>query len=244
MVLKKRGLLQPFMTTKTSGSASNYIDSEGYWKGFAARLRVIVYNTDLLKEDEVPDSIHDFVAPEWKGKLVIAYPLFGTTEIHFAGLRTLMGDKALEMFRAMLDNDVAVVDGNAQVVNLVARGEYAAGFTDTDDAWSAKQEGKPVGIIFPDQEGMGSMMIPNTVAMIKGCPNPDEAREIIEFLTGREVQDVLANSPSAQIPVADRVMFEESVFKDDSIKVMDVNYEEVAGVLEETRPVLKDIFAR
>ena len=244
MVLKKEGLLQPFLTTKPAEPASIFIDDEGYWRGFAARLRVIVYNTSMLNADTVPKSVMDFAKPEWKGKLTMAYPLFGTTEIHCAALRVAMGEAALDLFKGIIGNEVAILDGNAQVVNMVARGEYAAGLTDTDDAWSAKNEGKSVDFIFPDADGIGALLIPNTVAMIKDCPHPEEARVLIDYLVSDEAQTLLAQSPAAQVPIDSEVRFDKSAFKDAAIKVMTIDYEKVADELEGLRPILKDIFSR
>ena len=244
ILLKKMGILERFMSNKTAEVTSKYSDSDGYWVGFAGRLRVIVYNTELLSETEAPHSVYDFTKPEWKGKLVIAYPLFGTTEVHLAALKLIMGEGADDFFRQLIETDVAYLDGNALVVSLVAQGEYVAGFTDTDDAYSAQLQGKPVGMIFPDQDGMGAMLIPNTAAMVKGCPHPKEARELIEFLTSEKVQIMLAKSSSVQIPLLPEPRFEKSVFKDKDIEVMDIDYEKVAEVMKENRDFLKELFVR
>ncbi len=244
IVLKNKGLLQPYESNQTRRISSNYKDTEHTWTGFAARLRVIVYNTDQLEEKEAPHSIYDFLKPEWKGKLAIGYPLFGTTEIHFAALNLKMGEEVESFFRQMCENEVACLDGNAMVVSFVAQGTYMAGFTDTDDVYSAKQEGKSVDMIFHDQDGMGSLLIPNTVAMIKGAPHPEEAGALIDFLLSEEVQLMLARSPSAQIPIGQTVEFEHSAFKDLDIRVMDVDYEQVAEIMQENRDLLQSIFVR
>ena len=41
----------------------------GNWVGVSARARVVVYNTDRLAESDLPQSIEDFVKPEWKGRV-------------------------------------------------------------------------------------------------------------------------------------------------------------------------------
>src|SRR6185295_15858258 len=117
-------------------------DADGIWTGFAARARVIIYNTDLAKDP--PKSIRDFVKPEWKGKLAIAKPLFGTTATHVAALFALWGDDEAKAFlRGLVDNKVAILSGNAAVRDMVSSGEYAAGLTDTDDANGAIEDRKP-----------------------------------------------------------------------------------------------------
>lgn len=244
ILLKRKGILAKTVSSKMQPHASKYIDSDGYWVGFAGRLRVIVYNTELLTEAQAPKSIKDFADPEWRGKLAIAYPLYGTTEIHFGALKVAMGDSCEDFIRRIKDNDVAYVDGNAQVVSLVAQGKYVAGFTDTDDVNVAILEGKPVGMIFPDQKGMGSLLIPNTVAIVRDCPHPGQALKLVEFLIGEEVQDRLAKSPSAQIPITDNVRFDKSIFGEIDIEVMDVDFDSVADIQENFRKFLTKTFVR
>src|SRR5688500_8274953 len=48
---------------------SRFRDSEGRWVGTSGRARVIVFNTDELSADEVPDSVFDLTDPKWKGKI-------------------------------------------------------------------------------------------------------------------------------------------------------------------------------
>ncbi len=60
----------------------------------------------------------------------------------------------------------------SSVARAVANGELAFGLTDTDDALIEREADWPVAIVFPDQgdEQMGTLLIPNTVAIVKGLP--------------------------------------------------------------------------
>src|SRR5215203_6557955 len=69
LVLKSRGVLAPYRAPNAQTIAATFKDPEGYWTGFSARLRVIVYNTNLVKPDQVPASIFDLADPKWKGKV-------------------------------------------------------------------------------------------------------------------------------------------------------------------------------
>ena len=60
----------------------------------------------------MPESIHDLTGPKWRGKIAMAYPLFGTTATHAAALFANFGDKeAREYFQALKANDVMITDG-------------------------------------------------------------------------------------------------------------------------------------
>src|SRR5215217_1423754 len=54
LVLKSRGVLAPYRSPSAEGIPAALVDPEGYWTGFSARIRVIAYNTKLIKPEEAP----------------------------------------------------------------------------------------------------------------------------------------------------------------------------------------------
>jgi len=84
LVLKDKGVLAPYRSPAAQDIPAQFKDREDYWTGFAARARVLIYNTELLEASEVPQSIFQLTQPQWKGKVALAYPLFGTTATHVA----------------------------------------------------------------------------------------------------------------------------------------------------------------
>jgi iron(III) transport system substrate-binding protein len=72
LVLKSRGALAPYKSPNVEGIPSTFKDHDGYWTGFSARIRVIVYNTNLVKPGDAPKSIYDLTEPKWKGQVAIA----------------------------------------------------------------------------------------------------------------------------------------------------------------------------
>lgn len=189
ILLKERGILEAWEPENAAAIPPAFKDPEHFWTGFAARARVIIYNTEQV--DTPPESIHDFLRPEYRGRCAIALPLFGTTATHAAALFALWGkDEATDFFRALQANDVAFVAGNSVVRDAVARGDYAFGLTDTDDANGAVEDGLPVKWLLPDQDGLGTLLIPNTVALVKGAPHGDGARQLLSHLLSPEVEQV------------------------------------------------------
>ncbi|MBU0762436.1 MAG: extracellular solute-binding protein, partial [Candidatus Altiarchaeota archaeon] len=135
--------------------------------------------------------------------------------------------------------------GNTAVRDAVSSGECDAGLIDTSDANEAKSYGKAVDIIYPDQEsgGLGVFLIPNTVALVKNGPNPENGRKLIDYLLRRETEEKLAYSASAQIPLRSIVSRPESVPYIDDLKLMDVDYNVVAGRMDYSNEFLLDLFA-
>ena len=245
IVLKNEGVIEPYKSPAAAAIPAKYKDPEGYWTGFAARGRVIIYNTNLVQDP--PTSIMDLLKPEWRGKAAIGKPLFGTTATHAAALFAMWGDaKARSFFGELLANDVAVLSGNATVRDFVAAGEYAWGLTDTDDANGAVEDGKPAKWLFPDQEpgGLGALVIPNTVALVKGAPNPEAGKALIDFLLSPEVEAMLAKTRSIQIPLNPAVQAPENVPGLDTIAAMNVDFDAVGAAMPRSSAYIKEEFLK
>ncbi|MCI0479441.1 extracellular solute-binding protein, partial [Candidatus Uhrbacteria bacterium] len=233
IVLKNKGLLEKYVPANAKDIPAEFKDPEGYWTGFAARARVILYNTKMVKPEDAPKSIRDLAKPVFKGKAAIAKPLFGTTCTHAAALFLTLGeDKAKDLFKSLKANEVNVVPGNAMARNKVVDGECAVCLTDTDDAYGAILKKAPVEMVYPDQDGEGTLVIPNAVMLIKGGPNPENAMKLIDFLVTREVEEMLAKSKAAQIPVRPDIPVSDERFRMDKIRATKVDWTKVASQVE------------
>ena len=239
IVLKNKGITTPYQSPSAKGIPSVYKDPEHYWTGFSARARVLIYNNKLLP-DNAPQSIFDLTKEEYKGKVAIANPLFGTTTFHISAIFTALGDEKAKQFMAALKkNDVIIATSNGDVKKRVANGEVACGLTDTDDANEAIKEGADVGIVFLDQNGIGTLVMPNTVCLIKGSPDNTNGKKLMDYLLSRQTEARLAVS-CAQMPLHKGVKVPEGVPSLDNIKPMNISYEKTAEKLEEIQGYLKN----
>jgi iron(III) transport system substrate-binding protein len=245
--LEELGLLEAYEPPAAAAFPQEFRSPTGTWHGFAARARVLVVNTQLVSEGEMPTSIYDLTREKWKGKIAIAKPLFGTTATHAACLFAVLGDeKAKDYFRALKANDVQIVSGNKQVATDVAAGRLAFGITDTDDAIIELAKGLPVKIVYPDRQPgeLGTLFIPNTLAIIKGSPNPAEARKLIDYLLTPEIEIALSRGASAQIPLNVKVNVPLRVETPRTIKSMEIDFEEAVRKWDSAAQFVRDEFAR
>ncbi|MBW1644461.1 MAG: extracellular solute-binding protein [Deltaproteobacteria bacterium] len=243
--LKKINLLLPYKSPSAESIPDKFKDTDGYWTGIAARARVIIYNKNELMLSVRPASIQDFLKPENRNKAAIALPLFGTTATHAAALFSLWGkDKSISFFKALQNNSIVIAPGNAMVKDNVASGDLAFGLTDTDDANIAILDGKPVGIIFPDQQTIGTLLLPNSIAIIKGCPHPIEAKILVDYLLSAEVEEKLAFGRSAQIPLHKEVKGPPGTSGIEDIKTMKVSYEDMAAMYSVSLEAMREIFLK
>jgi len=258
--LEREGLLAVCRVAGAEDYPAMYRSADGLWYGFAARARVLIVNTDLVPEAEWPDSIFDLADPKWRGRCAMAKPLFGTTATHAACLFAHLGpQRAKEFFRVLKENQVQILSGNRQVAISVGAGRAAFGITDTDDAIiELEEKAMPVAIVYPDQpqpqppaseargiaaaEPLGTLFIPNTLAVIKGGPHPEAARKLVEYLLSPEVETQLAQGRSAQIPLGRRVQIEPRVESPRTIKAMQVDFEKAADQWDTAARFLRDLF--
>ena len=241
--LAQEGLLEPYASPAAAGIPAWARDPEGTWTGFAARARVLLVNTERVPADQLPSSVADLGDPRWKGQVGLAKPLFGTTATHAAALFALDGPESAQAFFARLRaNEVVVCAGNADVKDRVAAGELAFGWTDTDDANLALKAGAPVQVVFPDQgpEGLGTLLIPNAVSLIRGAPHPAAARALIDYLLSPEVEVALAQARSAQIPL--RAELERPDWIPTELKALPVSWPEVGAAFPAARAYLEEKF--
>jgi iron(III) transport system substrate-binding protein len=155
------------------------------WTAVGYRSRRIVINTNRLALASAPRSLVGLTNEAWRGKVALAYPLFGTTATHFHTLRQYWGNEHWKVWcQALADNKPLLVDGNSVVVKMVGRGEAWIGLTDSDDIAAGQKEGLPLVSLPMTEE---TLLIPNTIAVVRGAPHPEAAQRLFEDMQRRDV---------------------------------------------------------
>jgi len=240
--LQKLGLLEVYHPPIAEKYPEQFRSPEGLWHGFAARARVLIVNTEKVERENWPRSIHDLADPQWKSG--IAKPLFGTTATHAACLFAYWGEEEAKAFFRKLKGNVQIMAGNKQVALAVAGGSLEVGITDTDDAIIEKEQGLPIEIIYPDQgeDEIGTLFIPNTLAILRGSPNPKAARKLVDYLLSAEVERTLALGASAQIPLNPEVEADVRVETPRTIMAMQADFAAAADAWETASQFIRDEF--
>ncbi|HEX9297905.1 MAG TPA: extracellular solute-binding protein [Polyangiaceae bacterium] len=238
-LLVNRGFVEAYRSPNAHDIPPSFKAANGEWSGFAARARVLIVNKNLVPSDP-PKSIRDLIHVRWKDKAAIANPLFGTTTMHVAALFAVWGDEKTRAFlNALRANGVRVASSNGEVKRLVSGGEVAFGLTDTDDADEALKEGAPIQVVYPDQDELGTLLMPTTVLLMKGDPHPDLGKKLIDYLLTRDVERGLAES-AAHLPVRAGIPTPADVRAATSLRFMDVDYGKVGAELERIQPWLRE----
>ena len=238
-VLKQRGISAAYKPTAAGEIPDQFKDPDAHWTGFSARARLLVVNKSARIR---PSSILAYLDPKTKGKGVIANPLFGTTTAQMAALFSLWGDeKGKRFLDGLKTNQVKLAGSNGESADFVASGEFEFALVDSDDAVARIRHGKPLEIVYPDQgEGeAGVLILPNAVALIRGGPNPDRGKDLIEYLVSKETERKLAFADCAQIPLHPGVATPKEIKPIEQIRTMKVSYAELGVKLQAIQPILK-----
>ncbi|UCD75080.1 MAG: extracellular solute-binding protein [Phycisphaerales bacterium] len=214
ITLAEEGVLAPYESPATADWPAAFRDAGNRWYGFAARARVIAYAPDRVAPAEVPQTWQDLADPRLKGRIVMADPRFGTTGGHLGAMKAYWDQtESLGFYEdvflpSLAENDVRIIpSGNAGVVRAIVAGEADLGLTDTDDVWAAQAQGYKVDLVYPRHgikegiAGQGTLLIPNTVALVAGGPNPEPAGRFVDFMLSEQVERMLAESVSHNIPL-------------------------------------------
>jgi iron(III) transport system substrate-binding protein len=201
-VLKEANLLDAYKGSGWERIPKTYKDAEGFWTGFAARLRVIIINTE--KFDGGKNEIDDIFNSKDLSQTTIALPLYGTTLTHFACLWQSLGkDELIRQYKSWKERGLQIVPGNGPARNLVANGTCKFGWTDTDDYFGAVDKKLPVKMLPVRLPNNSTICIPNTVALLKNSQKKAAAKQLIDFLLSAKTEVALAKSSSRQIPLGE-----------------------------------------
>ena len=219
------------MRTRQMAAEGVFRETNG-WAAFGYRSRRIVINTNRLSSASAPHSLFELTNATWRGKLAIAYPQFGTTSTYFQVLRQHWGDPAWQSWcRGLATNKPFLVDGNSEVVKAVGRGDAWIGLTDSDDIADGQSEGLPVAALPMSKE---SLLLPNTVAVVRNAPDPGPAQQLFEYLQNREVVAQLVAARAVEGASADVV----------STPTLQADWVGVLGDVKQATTELNQIFLR
>ena len=185
--LARANLAVPFRPSGARPIPSQYYDRQFRWIGFAVNPRVIIYNNDIVDRVEAPQSVDELTEGRWAGKAAVARAAEGPAAFQAAAILARRGDESGRRFYEMIvasGNRVVATDGDVR--RLVVAGEVAWGIVNLDQAICAKREADPVNISFPDRIGAGAVLVPHTATLLRGGPNPAQARGLLAYLFTKE----------------------------------------------------------
>jgi iron(III) transport system substrate-binding protein len=213
-ILDREGLLAPLDQSTLDQVGEQYRPSSGNWTGFAARSTVLVYNPGQLPEAELPASILDLANPEWQGRIGIAAggPDF---QAIVSAVLALRGEDATRAWLEGLERNASVYQSNTAVMVAADEGEIDAGvmyhyYWYRDQAENALK-GDDAALHFFGNQDPGAFLSVSGAGVLASSDQPEEAQQLVAYLTSPEAQQRLAESSALEYAVANGVASAEAL---------------------------------
>ena len=189
----KSDLFENYKSENEKDIIKDYQNSDGKFTRFSVIPSVIMVNTNLIGNIKV-EGFEDLLNPELKGKIANADPTKSSSSFeHLINQLYAMGngkpDAGWDYVTKLAKNlDGKLLSGSSAVYKGVADGEYTIGLTFEEAAAKYVKDGAPVKIVYPKE---GTIAKPDTVSIIKGAKNMDNAKDFINFVTSKDAQTLV-----------------------------------------------------
>ncbi|WP_224721649.1 Fe(3+) ABC transporter substrate-binding protein [Paenibacillus vietnamensis] len=246
---KRENVLQPLRSdTLDNQVPARWRDPDYYWTGVATRARVIVYAKDRVKPEEL-STYESLTDEKWKGRVLIRSYSNLYNQSMLASFIALNGEEKAEQWARGIANNFArapeggdrdqakaIADGigDVAIMNTYYVGQLAAS-KDPEEVRTAES----LGVFFPNQETTGTHINISGIGLARYSHNPDNALKLVEYLTGKEGQTLLAKE-SFEFPVNEAAEVTEPLKSWGSFKAQRLDF----SVMEKYREKAVAIFKR
>jgi len=216
------------------------------WVGTSGRTRVIVYNTDALSEDDVPDSVFDLVDSRWQGKIGIA-PTNASFQAFVTAMRLDVGEeRTRQWLEGVMANEPKFYEKNTPVVEAAASGEIAVGLVNHYYLYLVRAEqgeDTPIENHYLAGDDPGALVTVAGAGVREGADNRENGERFVEFLLSDESQRFYTEeAEEAEIPLVEGIEPKEGVPSLDELSGAgpDVDFTRFGEELERTLELLNE----
>jgi iron(III) transport system substrate-binding protein len=187
---KRDGLLAPYLPEDVARHfPPEQVDPDGMYASTFAVLSPI-YNTNLVKREDAPESFVDLLDLKWKGKIVKGRPEYSGTIL--TATFEIARDLGWSYFEKLAEQNVVQVQSALDPPKSLALGESAV---QADGVVSTllllKEQGAPVEPVYPTE---GTPLITAPSGIFQSAPHPNAARLFQSFLFSLEAQQLLVDA--------------------------------------------------
>ena len=182
---------QVYKSPEAAFITESFQSEDNRWTSFSALPMVIMYNTNVVTYRELPAGWNSLLEPRWKGRIAFVDPR--RSDVYSAALVTAVHtwDKKGNYLEQFMENLGYGTLNSMQEVNAgILDGRYSLGVTMEESAQALLSEGADVDYIYPQE---GTTALPDGTAIVKGCANPDAARQFLDFTVSRDTQRILVS---------------------------------------------------
>ena len=219
----------------------SFRNADGLWIGLSGRVRVIVYNKDLIDPSDLPDSVFDLTDERFRGQVGIA-PSNGSFQDFVTGMRDVHGDDAtLAWLQGMAANDAQPYAKNSAIVQAVAAGEVPLGLVNHYYNFRAQAENPRIAsenYYLPDGD-IGSLMIVTAVGILDTADDSEAAARFVEFMLGESAQTFYSQE-TLEYPLAAGVAPSSVLPPLSDVGLTTYDFDQLGGGLERTKELIDE----
>lgn len=242
--LRMQGLLQGSDPQGIDVIEEKYRAEDNSWIGLSARTRILMFNKDLISEEDMPKTMWELTDPKWKGQFAITHGGNAGLVAQVSALRNEWGDeKTTEWLVKLKENAGAIMKGHGEIRQAVGAGEYQFGLV--NNYYYHQQLNEPmnnnVGAVYTDQadDDMGVFVNAAGVAQIKGAPNEGNALKFIEWLLLDKNQKEFSFA-SKEVPLDPNVQTTEEAKRISDYKTMEMPLRDLGKVWIDTKTLIEN----
>lgn len=189
-VMKHEGAFATYLSPQNANFPAAYKDPDHVLApSYRLALIGVLYNTRLVRPEDAPKSLDDFLAPKWRGRWVIPDPTAHfTTGQWLRNLEKLYGPEWLPLVRRLAGTKPILVESFIPAAQKIISGEALAGITYVKYVYFYGKDGAPL-----DYARLPRMLAEGHSAAISAkAPHPNAARLFENFLISRQGMQILA----------------------------------------------------
>ena len=190
--LSQAGLFAALPDDVAEAVPAGFTSTDGSWVGLTGRARVVVYDSEELSADELPDTVLEYVEPEWAGRLGLP-PGNASFQSFVTALRVIEGEQVAEDWvEALASNDLQIFENNTATLTAVNEGALDVGLINHyywfRQAAEVGAENMRAQIAFLEAGDAGSIVNVTGAGILSGAAADADALEFVRFLISEQAQ--------------------------------------------------------
>lgn len=229
--LSRAGLLEPLAPEILDRLEPRFRSSHGDWVGLSGRARVVVYNTDRIQPDELPQTLEEATDERFRGRFGVA-PTNASFQAHMAVYGAVNGGAALaKLLDGIAANEPLRYPKNSRIVEAVINGEIDWGLVNHYYLWRALAEDPAAAAenFFMPGGGVSHFLNLAGAGMPQASP---AAQQLIEFMLGENAQRYFAEE-TFEYPLVEGVALPPGLPALAELPPQQLDYQQVAAALDE-----------
>ena len=204
VLVENAGLFAPVDQATLDNIPDEFHPESGMWTGIAARTTVFAYNTDLLDEADLPDSMLDLAEPEWEGRWGAA-PAGPDFQAIVSALLQLEGPEVTAEWLTGLERNAVAYRGNFAALRGANVGEVEGSliyhYYYFGDQAGTGESSDNVALHYFGDEGPGAFVSISGGCVLAASDKPQAAQDFLAFVTGPEGQAILRDGDSFEYAI-------------------------------------------